>query len=129
VPAPAPAPTSTAALKLSDDEVESLFLANFTFSTFPEDMGLTFAMRAVMTMTNQLGPLMTGVYFNIETHIPFDWNTTTARFLPGNFSRFEFKLDGHVDEVVTSSNHVLKDANLFVHVKDQVRRRCAIWHV
>ncbi|GMH61159.1 hypothetical protein TrRE_jg763 [Triparma retinervis] len=111
------APTST--LALTDDEVESLFLANFTFSTFPEDMGLTFAMRAVMSMTNQLGPLMTGVYFNIETHIPFDWNETTAKFLPGNFSRFEFKLDGHVDEVVTSSNHVLRDANLFVHVKDQ----------
>ena len=124
-PAPVPAP-STKALALTDDEVESLFLANFTFSTFPEDMGLTFAMRAVMSMTNQLGPLMTGVYFNIETHIPFDWNETTAKFLPGNFSRFEFKLDGHVDEVVTSSNHVLRDANLFVHVKDQVRRKGSV---
>lgn len=113
------APTTKNHLTLSDDEVESLFLANFTFSTFDEDMGLTFAMRAVMTMTNQMGSLMKGVYFNIETHIPFDYNHTTAKFLPGNFSRFEFKLDGHVDEVKTESNHILSDTNLFVHVKDQ----------
>jgi hypothetical protein len=97
--------------------VEDLHLANFTFSTFPEDMGVTFEMRSKMSMTNQMGAMMKGVFFDIETFIPFGYNQTSCQFLPGNASEFEFKLEGHVDHIKTTSNHILKDTDVFVHVK------------
>jgi hypothetical protein len=52
------------------DEVLELYRGNFTFSTYPEDIGVTFEMTAVMSMSNQLGAAVKNAKFRIETYVP-----------------------------------------------------------
>jgi hypothetical protein len=125
-PSPAPPPNSRTAsptVYVKDvilrEEIEEMYRGNFTFSTYPEDIGITFEMNAVMSMSNQLGAAVKNAKFRIECYIPFGYNYTSNNFLPGNSSLFTFKLQGHAEEIITESKNVLKNVDVFLWARDK----------